>query len=235
MDNQLHTHTEPTTLIDTTIAKSRIHLPYLEGMRGLSALYVVYHHAYQDVMLRTGAAPLPHLLAKLLIIFNYGHYSVNIFIVLSGYCLMLPVITASEHKLRGGIGSYLYRRARRILPPYYAALALSYIALVPLVALESRLGTLNSGWNYVLSPKVIFSHLLLMFNLFDWGIFQNKPLWSVATEWQIYFFFPLLILLWRRIGLISVVLIAFVVGLAPHYHAHKLDSACLWYPRLFAL
>jgi peptidoglycan/LPS O-acetylase OafA/YrhL len=42
------------------------------------------------------------------------------------------------------------------------------------------------------------------------------PLWTVATEWQLYFFFPLFLLpIWRRFGLTSVVLAAFLIGIAP--------------------
>ena len=41
------------------------------------------------------------------------------------------------------------------------------------------------------SPRVIASHLLLVHNLSERWIFKiDPPMWSVATEWQIYLLFP---------------------------------------------
>ena len=50
------------------------------------------------------------------------------FIVLSGYSLMIPA-ARNGGELVGGFRRYIFRRARRILPPYYAALICS-IALI---------------------------------------------------------------------------------------------------------
>src|SRR4051812_10624228 len=90
---------------------------FLDGLRGLAALYVVLHHASQDVpapMLRGWAAAARFLL-------RHGHFAVAVFIVLSGYCLMRPVARDASRQIRGGTLAYLRRRAWRILPPYYAA------------------------------------------------------------------------------------------------------------------
>jgi peptidoglycan/LPS O-acetylase OafA/YrhL len=65
----------------------------------------------------------------------------------------------------------------------------------------------------------------------------NGPLWSVATEWQIYFFFPFVLLpLWRRRGPLPTVLVAFALGYLPLVLAPALARAALpWYLGLFAL
>ena len=62
-------------------------------------------------------------------------------------------------------------------------------------------------------------------------------MWSVATEWQIYFIFPLLLLpIWRKWGNGAVIAVAFAVGLAPHYLFHGFaDIAAPWYIGLFTL
>src|SRR3569623_1132063 len=107
------------------------HLAYLDGLRGVVALYVVIFHAF---FFQSGLAPgllpedstLTNRLYQLLhlgdYLLEYGHLAVVIFIVLSGYSLMLEPVHSKHKWFKGGVKGYLQRRARRILPPYYAAL-----------------------------------------------------------------------------------------------------------------
>ena len=92
---------------------SPIHLDFLDGLRGLSALFVVLHHA-------TGGVPREDVSRWLFritsLLFLDGHYAVAVFIVLSGFSLMLPVVRSPDHRLRGGFLGYLKRCAWRILP-----------------------------------------------------------------------------------------------------------------------
>ena len=189
-------------------------MDYLDGLRGLAALYVVMHHAYYGL---TAEASLPPMLAKLTYWLYLGHSAVDIFIVLSGYCLMLPVVRSG--RLSGGTREFARRRARRILPPYFAALGVSLLAIALLPPLHD-LSHPHALWNVALpafTPGVIVSHLLLIHN-FDpaWHSKIDYPMWSVATEWQIYFLFPLLLLpVWKRFGSGAAVAAGFVVGLVP--------------------
>ncbi|WP_410959855.1 acyltransferase family protein, partial [Salmonella sp. SAL4356] len=57
-----------------------------------------------------------------------GHLAVSIFIVISGFCLALPVVAAGD-RMRDGSLNFFKRRARRILPPYYGALAFSLLLI----------------------------------------------------------------------------------------------------------
>jgi len=195
---------------------SRLRLDYLDGLRGLAALYVVLHHAYYGL---TAEAALPPLAAHLTYWLYLGRSAVDIFIVLSGYCLMMPVVRAGAGRLPAGPREFFRRRARRILPPYYAAMAVTLLAIFLVPPLHD-LSRPNVLWNTALpvwTPGVLVSHLLLVHN-FDpaWHSKIDYPMWSVATEWQIYFLFPLLLLpVWRRFGPAAAVLAAFVVGLAP--------------------
>ncbi len=88
--------------------------------------------------------------------------------------------------------------------------------------------------------ETVGSHLLLVHNLrFDWYETINVPLWSVATEWDIYFLFPLLLLpLWRKWGMGAVLVAGFGLGWLPHFvmpPAFSLNWACPWYLGLFSL
>ncbi len=192
----------------------RLRLDYLDGLRGLAALYVVMHHAYYGL---TAEASLPPLVTKLTYWLYLGHSAVDIFIVLSGYCLMLPVIRSG--RLSGGTGDFIRRRARRILPPYFAALVLSLLAIALLPALRD-MSHPDALWNVSLPafiPGIIISHLLLIQNFNpDWHSKIDYPMWSVATEWQIYFLFPLVLLpAWKRAGAVAAVIAGFVIGLVP--------------------
>ena len=111
-------------------------------------------------------------------VLGYGHLAVDVFIVLSGYCLMLPVAASADLKLRGGLIGYIKRRAWRIVPPYYAALCVALII------------ALTNGAYHMFSPGDVAAHLLLIHNLNpDWLYSINAPMWSIAVEWQIYFVF----------------------------------------------
>ncbi len=71
----------------------------------------------------------------------------------------------------------------------------------------------------------------------SWAYKIDYPMWSVATEWQIYFAFPLLLLpIWRRWGLWAVLVSVWVIGFAPHWlPAHRLDYLKPWYLTMFTL
>ncbi len=77
-------------------------------------------------------------------------------------------------------------------------------------------------------------------------------MWSVATEWQIYFVFALVLVpLWRRFGAMPALLAAVLLGQAPQVLTRlvlgivpwgaaaaptgRFDSACFWFLGLFAL
>ena len=77
----------------------KVHLRYLDSLRGLAALTVVVHHALLQFDFSGAQLGAPQ--KWLLFAFQNGHYPVNFFIVLSGYCLMLPVLK-SNYTLPGG-------------------------------------------------------------------------------------------------------------------------------------
>jgi peptidoglycan/LPS O-acetylase OafA/YrhL len=166
-------------------------LDFLDGIRGAAALYVVCHHIAKHLPLEHASRAV-RLLALLL---NFGHYAVSVFIVLSGFCLMLPIVRG-DGRLRGGVGRFFQRRAKRILPPYYLAMALSLALIATLIG--TKTGTWWDG-SVPVTPHAVITHLLLVQDYFD-STRINHVFWSVATEWHIYFLFPLLLLLFRRLG-----------------------------------
>jgi len=177
--------------------QTRPEFPYLDGLRGIAAMIVVAYHAFLFTGYQGDAAEAMPIWYQVI---GFGYVGVAIFIVLSGYVLMLPVALSNDFTLRGGTWSFIKRRARRILPPYYAALAfsLALIAAIPLMQTPS-----GTAWDSKLPVTwdSIVAHVLLIHDFSPaWILKINGPMWSVALEWQIYFLMALVLLpLWRRV------------------------------------
>ena len=213
-------------------------LAYIDGLRGLTALYIVFCHVYWE-MCPAGSDGLPAFLSILLYPFTFSN-KVGVFIVLSGYTLTLPLVRSQNLTLRNGTGDFIRRRARRILPPYYAALALTLLLIMTVPQLQTRSGV---RWDMALPafrPGVLLSHVLLLHNLHpNWIPRINTPMWSLAIEWQIYFLFALVLLpLWRRFGFTSSLATAFLLGYLPHFLlpvTWNYDWTSTWYIALFGM
>lgn len=212
----------------------RLHIEYLDGLRGVAALYVVLGHFYIAMRFWAPAGTFAPRLITVFSIFNVGQTAVDIFIVLSGYCLMLPVAQSQNGELRGGVADYIRRRARRILPPYFFAIIFALALRALRDSIVNPTGTLHSS---DFTAGNLLSHLFVVHNLTPWIHGIDPPMWSVATEWQIYFIFPLLLLpTWKRFGVTASVAVAFALAVAIHFlFQGRVDQAYPWFIGLFAL
>jgi peptidoglycan/LPS O-acetylase OafA/YrhL len=182
-------------------------LDFIDGFRAVAALFVVLHHMWLEIW------PLGHWHFAAPWIFAvtgwlfYGHFAVAAFIVISGYCLMLP-ITRGDGILKGGALLFLKKRARRILPPYYAALLLSIVLVKFFIGHKT-----GTHWDVSLPMTIsgILEHAFLLQDLYHYTQI-NHALWSIALEWHIYLFFPLLILSSKRYGPAITVFVSFVLS-----------------------
>jgi peptidoglycan/LPS O-acetylase OafA/YrhL len=170
-------------------------LAHLDGLRALAALFVLLHHTLAMAYpLSEGVFPQGRL-TFLTGVFLYGHFGVTVFIVLAGYSLTLALARRSG-ELRGGTAGFLRRRARRIVPPYWAALALA--VLVAAVLVPGRTGT---HWDLSVptDPRGWVADLLLLQDVLP-GRDAAYPFWSIAVEWHIYLLLPIMLLVRRRTG-----------------------------------
>lgn len=188
-------------------APARMHVAYLDGLRALAGLFVVMHHVLWPLYWAGVSAPgLPHAFTD---IFWFGHFAVGLFIVLSGFCLALPVVRGDGY-LTGGALKFFGKRARRILPTYYIAMGLSLLLIW--LAIGHKTGTL---WDISLpvTAKAVLAHLLLVQDVSVHTNYRiSPPLWSISVEWRIYFLFPLLVILRRSWGSLWVALAAVAVS-----------------------
>jgi peptidoglycan/LPS O-acetylase OafA/YrhL len=147
--------------------------------------------------------------------FIYGRFAVVVFIVLSGFSLGL---SPARHGWRlDGISRFAYRRARRILPAYWAALAFS-VAVAWLIVPPPGQGL--PGSKSVIVNGLLVQNIVLAPS-------PNRSFWSLAVEAHLYVLFPLLLLLVRRLGarviVATVTVVVAVVGIVGP-HVNKLDT-----------
>jgi peptidoglycan/LPS O-acetylase OafA/YrhL len=187
------------------------HIGFMDGLRGLAAVFVVFHHAVL-LLWKFPAVAIPPPYNWWLSPFKFGHLSVTLFIVLSGFLLTMPIVRKNNQlgtSLPRWTAGFFWRRALRILPPYWFALLYAIIFG----------SALYQNWNIhteIGPTRDLVGHILL---LHDWGLGNpfsyNGVLWTIPIEWHIYLTVPLLILLWRRFHPVAVatcvVLVAYIV------------------------
>jgi len=156
----------------------------LDGLRGLCALYVLLFHCWAYTF--TGAPPGsgPVWLGWL----GFGRLAVVLFLILSGFSL--AVAPAGRGWQLGGVGRFARRRAWRILPPYWAALAFSLVIAWTVVA---------QPHSAPLTAESVLVHGLLLQDVIA-GPTPNGAFWSISVEALLYLVFPLLLVACRRLG-----------------------------------
>ncbi len=167
----------------------KLRLDAIDGLRAIAALWVLSYHMWVRYLPGLTANHLDHgwWMAPLGWC-RYGRFAVDFFIVISGFCLMLPVIRAGN-TLRGGVLHFWKKRARRILPTYYAAM----LVTLPLC-------WLFIDWSrWYVTLKGFALHLILLQDVYNNNEISSIY-WSIAVECHIYLLFPLLVLLSRRVG-----------------------------------
>jgi peptidoglycan/LPS O-acetylase OafA/YrhL len=188
----------------------KLQLDFICGMRALAALYIVGHHCF------VFAGFFPRGFSFM----EYGHDIVAIFIVISGFCLALPMTQRGDWNLPAK--RFYWKRMRRILPPYFAAVA---IALVVALACSRNSYFQDYGGNPITWLTVV-SHLFLIQNWIPSELYTlDGPLWSIAVECQLYLVFPLLVLLWRKSGTWVTLTVSFIVAHAIFHATHALGNS----------
>ncbi len=131
------------------------HFLFLDCVRGLAAFYVVMNHASQPVV-TDGRLAFKFVHA----LFGGGHYAVDMFIVLSGFSLGIPVWTGKYD----GFRRYICRRAVRIIPPYFITCVICLILIYTAID-----GGPGSKWENTarVTATGLITHLFL---IHDWTL-----------------------------------------------------------------
>ena len=168
-------------------AGAPVHLPALDGYRGFAALCVTIYHCWLFTDAPLGRGPLRALVASL-------GLGVEMFFVLSGFVLFLPVV---RHGGRfGSLRAYARRRAARIFPAYFVALVIQ-AALAPwLAGVPSPFlgpGGLATFATHLLflqheTPRWVLHALGWSGPVMGFGV--NGALWSLSVEVLFYAALP---------------------------------------------
>ena len=177
---------------------SRTHLDSITALRGLAALGVVLFHV--RIFLWVGWNEIRGNPSKYS---NWDHFAswfsiptpfmgegVLLFFVISGFCIHYP---QSARKDKLNLRKYISRRFLRIYPPYAVTVGLSLLVIA------------CYPWGNIMIEPVLPS-LFLMQNYYpetNSQIGSNFSLWSIATEIEFYLAYPVLLLIWRKLGVVQ--------------------------------
>lgn len=155
----------------------------LTGIRGLAAIYVIAFHWNAEIAKKTpvpGSSTAEFLMLKLL---GHGYLSVDLFFILSGFVLCITYAKVfSEGVSVREYDSFMLKRFARIFPLYIVVTLLYFLAFhyTDFKNLWMNL-TLMHGLNYNENNSII------------------PPGWSLTNEWVVYFIFPFLFFLLRKV------------------------------------
>lgn len=162
-------------------------MPELDGVRGLAVLMTVAMHWQAAIRPGTGFdRVVVHVAA-------FGWLGVEIFFVLSGYLItgILMRARAERPRFRSYLGRFMWRRALRIMPLYYAGVAVFFFVLPAVFTIrdpaywaahESQAWYWLFGVNWKMAIDGAAS-----------APFLTSHFWSVAVEEQFYLVWPLLV------------------------------------------
>lgn len=160
-------------------------LPFLDGVRGFAAALVVVNHL-------PAFFPTPDWVARV----GMGNPWVAIFITLSGLCLYLPSAGRDGVEMPRPFWDFMRRRARRIVPAWYASLALC-------VAVGAFFHAVHYHQRFPFLPRNgadVLTHLALLHSATAYSGSINGPGYTLGTEWQLYILMIVLLGVARRFG-----------------------------------
>jgi len=178
--------TTATAPADAPSQRERSRISGADGVRALAALGVMFHHLFQKLQAGTQSPWLQDVHGMII----KGAAGVSVFFVLSGMLLSYPFWRAYfEKRPHPSIRHYVARRAARIVPGFYVALAVSF--WVSSVIAANRGGHVSYGLRRLIAGATFTSE-------FHWITFfpddHNGPLWSIGFEVFCYVLLPLFML-----------------------------------------
>jgi peptidoglycan/LPS O-acetylase OafA/YrhL len=174
-------------------------------LRGVAVLAVlVAHMPFAATLTPTHGAKAEAFPAWVLELTSYGQFGVQLFLVISGFCIHMPWARKKDERV--SFVAFWRRRLRRLYPPYAVALALSFAGLFVLYGILLRRP--GQGWTADFgygSPGQLLVDLVLLVLLAQNlnGAHMrvgNTPFWSLALEEQLYMLYFPLLWLRRRLG-----------------------------------
>ena len=177
---------------------SPVHLPWLDGLRGIAALWVLLHHAF--ILVGGRGAP----------ILSWGKLAVDLFMVLSGFLMAHHYLLRQSTRPWASPSTWAdfwVRRWFRISPLYFLLLAAALLC-GPYIGAHRDLvaavwpatATLAARYNDSSLTNMLL-HVSYLFGVLpDYAFRTALPDWSIGLEMQFYLAFPFMMLLLNRFG-----------------------------------
>ena len=209
-------------------------IEWIPEIRGFLALYVVGHHAVLNIDHSGTHDVLWRVLDAL---FGWGHMRVDVFFVLSAFCLALPL---PRQRHFGDLKAFMLRRSARLLPTYYVACVVSFVLATWVIDAES-----GTHWDVSLPLTTggLLTHALLIHQWWpQYAAQMNHALWSIGVEYQLCLLLPVFDYVCRRFGPWKTVVLFTIVGYAGWKCSVPLGfpnpspwGASIYYVSLFAI
>jgi peptidoglycan/LPS O-acetylase OafA/YrhL len=160
---------QPQAITEKTTQRPRrfVHIRELDGIRGIAALMVFFHHVCFASIQATGWA---RPIALIYALSGPGRYGVDLFFVLSGFLITSLLIDAREQP--SYFHDFYWKRVLRILPVYILCL-LGILLFIP------------GSWSFVLLSALFLANFSGIFH-----IGASGPFWTLAIEEQFYLIWP---------------------------------------------
>jgi peptidoglycan/LPS O-acetylase OafA/YrhL len=192
----------------------------VDGLRAFAVLGVIWAHCWMFF----GNLPWTVAHVNLIRLLAFGGIGVDLFFVISGFCMYLMHAKDANHFGIDTYGAFLKKRWLRIAPAFYFV-----------VTFESFKYLLLNG----VFPLKSFVYHLLFINTFNKDNVLSPPFWSLATEWHFYIILPFLFIrdaagkyLYQRVTILMLICLAFRLQL---YYGQDLTSGLtipndkIWY------
>ncbi len=180
-------------------------IPILDSLRAFAALSVCLYHF---VCTTTGYITTDWILN----VFSVGKFGVQLFFVISGFVIPWAMFVAGFKF--SDFFKFLLKRLARLEPPYIFSIL---IALGLLYLREKLLGSTNDHME--ISLKQVFLHFGYLIPFFESYKWLNQVYWTLAIEFQYYFFIALLFIplikssfLYRLLMYVAIVALSFIAG-----------------------
>jgi peptidoglycan/LPS O-acetylase OafA/YrhL len=193
--------------VDQSVSKTKNVYRSLEAWRGLAAIWVLLLHAGFTQVRDNGSL----LSLPIYWFFEWGHLGVEMFFVISGYCIAAAMSNCIE---RGqSARAFVAARVRRIYPPYWFALGIMLVGA----------GFMTLLMRYQVVPRSTISNTFegdfaqrLFYNFFLVHTWLDKPpiminAWTLSYEVAFYLICAAFIGLFARVGMTRILTMLHVV------------------------
>ena len=167
-------------------------------------------------MLRAGSVILVLLAHLFPHRFSFGILGVDIFFVVSGYCITSSLCKMQEKVLARKLITFYLNRVIRLFPSIILTMVTSIIVF-NYVLFEKEI---YSAYNEIFAALLFYSNFFYMIKVdyFSNDGFFFTHFWSLSTEEQYYFFFPLIYFLLTKLSLIRIFIVLFLVAVVFHFY-----------------